>query len=260
MDESIDYKSIGIAIINTDRAECLNRLIASIVKNTEREKLNSLIVNVVDDSRESAKIESLCKQYSFVKFHHTGTRIGIAKNTNEALYLLRDRELSFIFNNDCEVLKKGWMEFYITSMRKCNIHHFCFHQEGLWGAGTARRPETRSIINGIEIKTIHNYPQGALLVFDKKAFDTVGYFDSKNFISYGLSHWMWSFSISESNIQPKGIHDVIGSNKYFKVHDEPSATPPKERIESYRRNTLIFEEEFRKLKIGKRPVYTPRGA
>ena len=99
-----------------------------------------------------------------------------------------------------------------------------------------------------------------MLIYDKKAFETVGYFDVNCFASniYGYAHHLWSLSVSESNIQLKGIHDVIGSNKYIKVHNEQSCTPSDERIESYRKNREIFQEEMRKLRNKERNVYTSK--
>ena len=142
-------------------------------------------------------------------------------------------------------------------MVRTGIHHFCFQQEGLWGAGTTKRPEEIWNRSGCNIKTIQTSPQGAILALDQKAFETVGYFDSEKFHSYGFSHWLWSFAVSESRIQPKGIHDVIGSNEYYKVHNEPCTTPPTERTEWYSRNREIFESEFQKIKEKKREIYTP---
>lgn len=249
-------KDIGICIINTDRLSCLIRLLISIQKYTSTKTLEEIKIHIVDDSSQPIPIIQSIKQFPFVDFIHTGTRIGVARNTNKALQLIKNKKYCLIFNNDCEVLHEYWLDFYYESSLKTNIHHFCFQQEGLWGAGTEKRPEERSVINGVEIKTIHNHPQGALLAFDKKAFDTAGYFDSKNFSSYGFSHWMWSFSISESNIQPKGIHDVIGSNKYFRVHNEKSCTDPLERQVSYKKNKEIFERELQKLKNQQRSIFT----
>lgn len=251
---NITTEDIGIAILSTDRPHCLERLLESIDKYSP----DNLPVYVIDDSSEPIETKEICDKHPRVFFLQTGDRIGIAANTNFAMWALSDRKYKMIMNNDVEVLSFGWENYYFDTMKQTDIHHFCFQQEGLWGAATNKRPQEIQEINGKQIKTIRNHPQGAILTYDQLAFDTVGYFDAEKFQSYGKSHWMWSFSVSESGIQPKGIHDVIGSNDFFKVHNEESVTSQKERLTSYQRNTKIFNEELQKLKSGTRSVYTER--
>jgi len=254
MTRKINIKNIGIAILSTDRPECTKRILDSIERKTAT---SDICVFLCDDSTPEYKNEiiDICNR-SWVNFFDTGSRIGVAKNTNRAMQLLESFDFKIIMNNDVEVLKSNWIFFYPVAMVKTGFHHFCFQQEGLWGAGTEKRPQKIWEKNGCTIKTIDNYPQGAILAYDQKAFQTVGYFDAENFKSYGFSHWMWSFSVSESKIQPKGIHDIVGSNKYFKVYDELSCTNINDRVESYSRNRVIFDTEFQKLKDFKRPKYT----
>jgi len=166
-----------------------------------------------------------------------------------------------IMNNDVEVLRMGWEYTYPLAMRQTGFHHFCFRQLGMWGASNGnkepnqKRPDERKKVNNREIATIHESPQGAILAYDQLAFNTVGYFDSNIFSGYGRSHHLWSFRVSVSGIQPEGIHDIAVSNDFFKVHDEDCTTPPKQRLEDYRRNTKIFDDEMEKLRNGERPVY-----
>jgi len=251
---TIFKKDLGIAILSTDRPNCLHRLLKSIQDHTH---LRGLYVMVMDDSSDPNATRKVSDEFPFAGFIHSGERIGIAKNTNHAMKSLSPFQFKMILNNDVEILREGWEYFYPMTMKQTGIHHFCFQQEGLWGAATKKRPEIIQEIAKRKIKTIKNFPQGAIMAYDQKAFETVGYYDAERFKSYGRSHWLWSFSISESGIQPEGIHDVIGSNDYFKVHDEVCTTPQKERLESYRRNTKIFEEELQKIKENKRDIYIP---
>jgi len=251
----IKNNDIGVAILSTDRPSCLERLLNSIQTHTS---LEGFFIHVIDDSSDPKPCENICKEYPWVLFHHTGERIGIAQNTNHAMLSIAKKPYKLIFNNDMEILRVGWEYYYFLAMQQTSFHHFCFQQIGLWGNGNKKkRPETIQCYNDRTIKTIYDHPQGALLAYDQVAFDTVGYFDAELFKSYGRSHWLWSFAISESEIQPKGIHDVVGSNKYFRVHNEPCTTPAKERIESYMRNTKIFEDELQKMKMQCRHIYTP---
>jgi hypothetical protein len=251
---NLKLQDLGVAILSTDRSDNLNRLLLSISSMTDT---NNWQLGVFDDSYKQnvGKIKSVCDK-SFVQYHRTGERIGVARNTNQAMKWLEPFKYKMILNNDVEVLHPNWWILYPYAMIKTGFHHFCFQQEGLWGAATKKRPETRMSTNGITVKTIYEFPQGACLVYDQKAFRTVGYFDALNFKSYGYSHHLWSHAVSISNIQPEGIHDVVGSNKYFKVHDEPSVTEMNERVVSYRRNGEIFHRELNKRKSGERKVYT----
>jgi GT2 family glycosyltransferase len=230
---------IGIAILSTDRPVCLGKLLKSIDKFTNHEYLSVL---VIDDSSDPEGCEFVCEEYDWCTFFHTGERIGVAQNTNRAMWSIAEHPYKLILNNDVEILRIGWEFYYFLAMQQTGIHHFCFQQEGLWGAGTKNRPEEITTKYGRRIKTIHNYPQGAILAYDQEAFGAVGYFDCLSFRGYGKSHWDWSFRVSESGIQPEGIHDVVGSNDYFKVHDVGCTTPQKERIEDYKRNTKILEK------------------
>jgi len=235
----IQREDIGISILSTDRPECLDRLLRSIEDHTKKDGLR---VHVADDSLNFEECKRICEKYSFVTFYHMfGSRLGIAKNTNIAMRLIKKYPYKILFNNDVEIKRVGWEFYYFLSMQQTGIHHFCFQQEGLWGAGTSKRPETITEISGRKIKTIDNFPQGAILAYDQLAFDTVGYFDCKNFKGYGRSHWDWSFRVSDSGIQPSGIHDVVGSNDYFIVHDEPCTTQQSIRLEEYRKNTKVLE-------------------
>jgi len=235
---NIDKEHIGIAILSTDRPKCLQRLLKSI---EDHSNTDGLCVLVIDDSTDPDTCESVANQYPWTVFTHTGERIGIAANTNRAMWAMTSYPYHMIMNNDVEVMRIGWQYYYFLAMEQTGFHHFCFQQEGLWGAGTKKRPEVINEYYKRKIKTIANSPQGAILTYDQKAFSTVGYFDAHSFIGYGKSHWDWSFRISESGIQPKGIHDVVGSNRYFKVHDELCTTPTTERLKDYQKNGLVFD-------------------
>jgi len=254
---------VGIAILATDRIHCTMRLIESMIKYDGGVSHD---ICVFDDSSKSSDeleryIETLAFQpkqqrFNSVDYIKTGSRIGIAKNTNEALKHLKDYDYKFIFNQDMIVKSDGWVSHYIDASQKTGIQHFCFNQKKLWGAQTSKRPFRNQNINGVDIITIDKNPHGCLLFLTNAVFDIVGYFDSKLFNSYGYSHHLWSHSVSHSNIQISGIHDTVDSNKYFRVFDEQCTTPNKERMESYKKNRVIFERELNKLKSGERSVYT----
>ena len=244
-------KDLGIAILSTDRPDSLKRLLDSI--NHFTTSFKGLTVHVVDDSENVTSTERVCSGYEFVQFTHTGERLGIAQNTNESMLILEAYPYKMLLNNDCSIIRYGWQYFYPIAMEQTGIHHFCFQQKGLWGAGTSKRPETHSVVNKRKIKTIQEYPQGAILAYDQKCFDTVGYFDAKSFQGYGYSHHDWSFRVSESGIQPEGIHDIDLSNDYFKVHTATCVTPHPQRVADYKRNKEILDQ----LRSSRKNIYIP---
>lgn len=249
----LSLKSIGVAILSTNRPECTKRLINSIERTTATFGWK---IFVMDDSEShiKPKVLSSCNR-DWVQYCDTGEKIGVAQNTNRAMKVLEPYDYKIIFNNDVEVRKSNWAFFYPVSMIKTGFHHFCFQQEGLWGAGTEKRPEVIWDTKGCTIKTIKSFPQGAILVYDRLAAETVGYFDNDSFKGYGKSHWDWSFRVSDSGIQPEGIHDVVGSNDYFMVHDELCCTPTEKRIDDYARNSKILDE----LRTKKKRIFIPYG-
>lgn len=256
----LENKNVGIAILSTDRHQTLKRLVDSIEQFS---KISSEFqIYVIDDSKEKnlTAIKNVCNK-DWINLKHTGERIGVAKNTNFALETLEPFPYKLILNNDVEILKPGWQFMYPFAIIKTGYHCFCHRQLGLWGAckegEDEKRPDKRSIVNGIPLATIQQKPHGAVIAFDKKMHNTVGYYDSDVFRGYGMSHHFWTVLAGISGIQPYGFHDVAFSNDYFYVHNEKSVTPQTQRILDYRRNQELYNEEVEKVKDGKRAIYTP---
>lgn len=248
-------KKLGIGILSTDRPNFLGRLIVSLKKYTE----TPCDIIVYDDSSiKKRECRKIAKQLR-CSFLDTGKRIGIAKNTNRLLLGLKDYDYKVMFNNDVEILKKGWETAYIDAMNKTNIHCFCFRQLGLWGACKEgednKKPDKRFEYNNTELAVIGEYPQGAMLFFDKLTHEKVGYYDAELFKSYGMSHHDWSHRISLSGIQPKGIYDIGNSNEYLKVYPVESITPFNEKNKIYRINQELFRKKKIELDRGLKDIY-----
>ena len=249
--------SIGIGILSTDRIECTKRLLESIKKYTSKD----INVHIFDDSSEKKfEVHKLIKKYKY-EFNNTGKRIGIAKNSNMLLKRLEEYDYKVMLNNDVEILKKGWIDSYIDAIEKTSIHCFTHRQLGLWGAckdgENNKRPDIRSEVNGVKIATVQSEPQGAIMIFDKLAHESVGYYDSKTFNGYGRSHHLWCICMGLSGIQPEGFHDIHNSNEYIKTHNVKSITQFKKRISDYMRNKQLYKEVINNIKNKKRKVYTP---
>lgn len=250
---------VYFGIISTDRNNCLERLLKSIDINTHMNDRYEFFV-VDDSSVEKETNRKTVEKYDWCKFYDTGNRIGIARNSNEALKRMKDLDYGFLINSDVEIKKYMWELKYTNAMIRTGLHCMCFRKLGLWGAcqmgGSDSKPDVRENILGIEIAKVMDKPQGAFIVFDKEHFETVGYFN-ENLKSYGYSHWLWTILSGISGIQPEGFFDIGNSNDYVNVHDEKCITPQKERLDSYKRNRKIYNQILNDIKQGKMEIYNP---
>jgi len=201
---------IGVGILSYNRLKSLKHLISSIRKNTN---LRRTTVFVSDESTDESVWSWLKEQKDIVVIHNN--RAGIAANTNRLLRCLARFRHKLILNDDVEVLRPGWDEFYFKAMQKTGLHHFCYRQEGIYGA-THIKPGPNQVI------TIQNKPHGAVLALDDEAFNKVGYMD-ENFGVYGMEHVDYSDRIARVGLTPPGYHDFAGSGGYFKIYDDPTS-------------------------------------
>jgi GT2 family glycosyltransferase len=210
--------NIGVGILSYNRLNSLQRLVGSIRKYTDLSRTTVFISDESDDHRVK---EWLSHQHDMVVMHSQG-RLGISGNTNRLMNCLKRFRYKIILNDDVEILARGWENFYAESISKTAFHHFCYRQEGLYGA-TPREGKTRNV-NGCVVHTIDNKPHGAVIAFDDAAFNKIGYFD-ESLSQYGMEHVDWSNRVSISGIQAPGFHDVIGSERFFHIHREQSVVP-----------------------------------
>jgi GT2 family glycosyltransferase/intein/homing endonuclease len=226
--------NIGIGILSYNRLDCLSRLLGSIRKYTDTA---ATTIFISDESSSSSPVKEWLKQQKDVIVIDNDTRLGVAGNSNRLLRCLSRFRYKIILNDDVEIISDGWERFYFDAMAKSKFHHFCFRQPGVYGAKNS--DGTTFVHNGVAIKTIDDKPHGSILAFDDKAFKTVGFFDEQ-FGLYGMEHVDWSRRISLSGIQPVGYHDVIGSDKYFKILREQSAV--EDRTVHLKKSREIFDQ------------------
>ena len=239
---------MGFGILSTDRPESLKRLLSSM--SSYSKKLDNVFI--FDDSSEVYKEHNIKLAEEFrIPFFDTGNRIGVSANTNYAIeYLYNNYEYFAIMNNDLEIRRNKWENFYINAMKKTEIHHFCFRQYGLFGSCKMgdeckfrnAKPDTITDINRVKIATVKDKSNGVLLTFTGELIDKVGYFDELIFPKYGREHNDYSNRVSMSGIQISGIHDVFGSNDYFKLYHEDSVVENSERIHSLRDADRIYNQ------------------
>lgn len=212
--------NIGVGILSYNRLPSLQRLVASIRKHTD---LNRTTIFISDESTDTKVSEWLSRQKDVVVLTRQ-KRLGIAGNSNRLLRCLSRFKYGFILNDDVEILKAGWENFYVEAAQATRYHHFCYQQMGVYGTKSRGK-----IINAGKhrISMITDKPHGAVMFYTNELFNKVGYFDEQ-FGLYGLEHVDWSTRASRANLQTKGYYDVIGSENYFKIHQEQSAV--KERV------------------------------
>ena len=204
--------NIGVGILSFNRLNSVRRLIESIRKYTD---LSRTTIFISDESTKP-EVKEYLKTIEDVVFINSETRLGVAGNSNRLLRALSRFKYKLLLNDDVEILKNGWEEFYF---KQSLFHHFCMRQPGVCGA--VKNEGYATVVGDQKIYTITSKPHGAVLAFDNLVFDTIGYFDEQ-YIS-GYEHVDWSNRVSISGIQPSGYHDIEGSTDYFTIHKEPSS-------------------------------------
>lgn len=216
---------IGVGIMSYNRLDSLVLLISSIRKYTD---LNKTTIFISDESSDPKVWKWIKDQNDIIGFH--SDRGGIAINGNRLLRCLSRFKYKIILNDDVEVLKDGWDEFYFKAMEKYNLKHFCYRQDGVYGA---IRPDPK---NGL-IK-INDKPHGAVLAIHEDAFSKVGYFDEQ-FGMYGIEHVDYSTRIANIVHQKPGFYDIANSDKYFRVY--PDSTSDEMKSIHFKQAKAYFE-------------------
>ncbi|MBD3407205.1 MAG: glycosyltransferase [Candidatus Lokiarchaeota archaeon] len=220
-DESFAISNnIGVGILSYNRLSTIKRLLDSIKAHTDLSKTTIF----VSDESDKQEVKSYLKSVKWIVLLDNQDRLGIAGNSNRLLQCLSRFKHKILLNDDVEIKKDGWDKFYFDAMKTTGMHHFCYRQDGVYGANSSQIKTSSN--NGYKINTIQDKPQGAVMVFDDVAFDKVGYFDI-GFGIYGMEHVDWSNRVSMSGVQMPGFHDVGGSEQYFTIHNEPTSIKAK---------------------------------
>lgn len=219
--------NIGVGILSRNRKHSLERLIQSIQKYTD---LTKTIVFISDDASDDQELlnylDSLTTQFVVLK---NSTRLGVAGNTNRLMRCLERFENCLLLNDDTQVLRHGWENFYKDAALKSRMHHFMRQEPGVYGSTTGDIVE----INRVQLLRTNHKPHGAILSYTNKLFNTIGYFDEKYGL-YGMEHVDWSTRASV--IQEPGYYDVPGSDKYFKIHNDKSSINNKSELLTHARS------------------------
>lgn len=225
---------VGVGILSYNRVNSLKRLINSIRDNTD---LCRTTVFVSDDaSTDPDTVDYLAELASDRKFVvlRNSKRLGVAGNSNRLLRCLARFDSFLLLNDDVEILMHGWDTFYRDAARRSGAHHFVFNQPGVYGS----QPGVRDEIGGMVTSAVYERPHGAILFGTRQLVDEIGYFDESYGI-YGFEHVDWSTKAYERGLQPRGFHDLLLSNRYFKTYAEISAV--EDRTGHYRSARPKFE-------------------
>lgn len=210
--------NIAVGILSYNRVNSLRRLIDSILRYTDLRRTTVFISD--DGSTDTATInylEELSKNPNFVVLRDQ-PRIGIAGNSNRLLRCMSRFRYGVLLNDDVEVLRDGWEEFYPEAMRKSGLHHFVYRQQGIYGAVRGEAVE----IGGLNCFKVVEKPHGAVLAFDNEVLKVAGYFDEAYGL-YGMEHVDWSQRIWELGLQESGFFDAAASEQCFRLHPDNSA-------------------------------------
>lgn len=219
--------NVAVGILSYNRVNCLKRLVSSILENTD---LRRTMIFISDDASTDpatvAYLDELIDKYSdkFVVLKNN-QRLGIAGNTNRLLNCLQRFKYSLLLNDDVEILNFGWDTFYFDMMQRTGFKHYIYRQEGVYGA---------QLGDQVSIAGVAHYkntakPHGAVLALTYECIKSVGYFNMA-FGLYGMEHVDWSTRVYEAKLQPDGYFDVEGSDKYFRIHREPTSLDNKSEL------------------------------
>lgn len=210
--------NIGVGILSYNRATSLRRLIASILKYTNLSR-TTLFVSDDASTDESTKnyLDELSANPNIVVLRNA-ERLGVAGNSNRLIRCLSRFNYGLILNDDVEVINTGWDSLYVDAMRKTGLHHMLYMQNGVYGAGHAKRYEK----SGVKLLMVDTKPHGAVLAFDREMLVKCGYFD-ESYGLYGMEHVDWSRKAWELGVQGHGFWDIEGSEQHFIIHSDVSA-------------------------------------
>jgi GT2 family glycosyltransferase len=203
-------RKIAVGILSHNRLIFLKPLVESIRRTRDRDDIDIYVGEDSSPNDRSGCRDWLENQTDICVMLNTPAPLGVAANSNVLLEAMKDYEWKFLLNDDLDIIKHGWTRIYIDMMPKAGLHHCCLDVP-MFG----RIRVTQVNLNGVDCLKITEKPQGHFLVFDQKAFQTVGYFDEKLFPGYGFEHVDWSNRVSMSGIQPPGIWDIVGARSFI---------------------------------------------
>lgn len=227
---------IGIGILSYNRLRSLRRLMDSIIKYTD---LTKTTVFISDDASTDKELLTYLSGLTNVVVINNSVRGGIAVNSNRLLRCLDRFKYGFLLNDDMEVLKHGWEDYYVQAMEKSKLAHLVYRESGVYKADLGNEVT----INELAFYKVTERPHGAFLAFTHEFLEKAGYFNT-SYGTYGMEHVDWSLRAAEVKLQPDGFYDVAGSTSYVKLHDDDSS------IDDKNKHLTAAKEVFKRRPMG----------
>lgn len=253
--QNFDYSisnNIGVGILSFNRLSSIKRLLDSIRKHADLSKTK---IFISDESTDNNVKEYLNNQNDIILLDNK-ERLGIAGNTNRLLQALSRFKHILLLNDDVEILSSGWDSFYFDIMNKTGYKHFCYRQVGIYGAQSQGTPQNTK---GTTLYKIDDKPHGAVMAIDKEVINMIGFFD-ESFKEYGMEHVDYSRRIHRAKLQPPGFFDAANSEKYFKIHNEPSVGDKskfKENKDKFNKSDKIYINHSKESEINGISIIIP---
>jgi len=177
---------IGIGITTKDRPELLKALVDSIHKFTN---MSNVLLHIEDDSVE---------------------RLGVAKRKNNCLRVLKGCSHVFLLDDDVEIIKAGWIDFFIKNSAENHLLYLT---------------PKHNKINTFGKFSVYRDCGGVFMFLTKKHIEKVGAFDEK-FGIFGFEHADYSNRIYGGNqyLCLNDTKDYIYSHDYSNPNHKSSLT------------------------------------
>jgi len=200
--------SVGIGYTTRNRMDVLDLCLEEFQKHLPKCEFKFVVCDDASDNPDRSNYQEMLKKYSFVEYHKSEERQGIAKNKNLCIKHLKDCDHIFLFDDDAWAKSDGWSEFFINAAEKNGINHLLYQIDVPW---LGLRGERDGILE-------FNNSGGVMMYLTKKAIDTIGGFDSRMGI-YGMEHSQLSMRVHASGLMngfhmycsPKGAEEFIFS-------------------------------------------------
>jgi glycosyltransferase involved in cell wall biosynthesis len=212
----MDKVTIGIGVTTFRRPEMLQKCLDSIRKHTF---MDGVTIYVADDSNE---------------------RLGVSKRKNECLRALKGCDYIFLLDDDVEIIKDGWIEFFVNN---AGNNHVMFLSDKLHNY--SHNSEVYEKIR------IYRDCGGVFMYIPKCALEYVGAFDEK-YEFWGMEHCDWSMRYADGFkifMMLEGTENYIYSEDYSNPNHKSSITNEEKN--------LLFKKNFPKFAKGIKSIYLP---
>jgi len=245
---------IGIGVCSYRRPELATKLCKEIIQTIDTNKHTIQKVCSVDD-KDISGYEWIRENFGLIHGHN----MGIPVNKNRLIKHLKNNDVLFIIEDDIGILKKGWVDLYLTAIQETGYQHMNYIVKGY-----------RDFIDPNKIKKYKSvslgwtgpYVSGVMMVISKHCLRSVGGIDERYKV-YGYEHADYSRRCKMSNLYPQDHFHVMEATSYFEDRGQISCTPDEIKKKYIKENDKIWQEQskliFRPFMNAKYSVAKPIG-